>query len=261
MNCNSVSQIINSEYAVSTIISQFSPDFIMDVIEDNIKMKFRPFNVGPANFPAVLEQQFNLTLLQNPAYKDAIDQSKTDTYTKIIQLICNSYNLSYDEQTIADYNPQQLFSLAMILFDIFVTNFTPNMISFFVRYIINNKEDIYRSITGAEEIRKNKEATSYGRKIYSDPKLVVIHSDLNNVLTNIAAHDIPFPVLMSYLTDAGTAEYLLTILKDNNDIYKYHFASYINNPITRPDLFTAIKFNMQSVGDKAIGIEQFTSAG
>lgn len=256
---NNPIQIINSEKAVGIILSKFSSDFILDVIEDNIKMKFRPFNVGPVNYPVVFEQDFKLATMENPSYANEINTVRLKTYKEIIDIICASYNLAVSSE-IDDYTPDQMFSLATILFDIFVTSFTPKMISFFVNYIINNKDDIYNSIPEADEIRKNKETTSYGRKIYSDYKMIVIHAALNSVLTSISAHDIPFNVLVYYLTDRPTADYLISILQDINDIYKYHYAKYINDPITRPDLFTAIKFEMQNIAsDKSNSIEHYSN--
>lgn len=257
---NSPDQIINSEKAVGTIISKFSSDFILDVIQDNIKIKFRPFNVGPANYPIILEQDFKMALLENPAYRSDIDEARKRTYKQIIDIIASSYNLIVSDE-VNEFIPDQMYSLAVTLFDVFVSNFTPRMINFFVQYIIQNKEDINNSIVGAEEIKKNKETIAYGKRMYTDSKLVVIHSVLNDVLTNIASHDIPFPILLNYLVqDKYTAEWLLSLLQDTNDMYKYYYAIYINNPITRPDLFTAIKFDMQRMGsDRSIGVSEFVS--
>lgn len=256
---NNPIQIINSEKAVGIILSKFSSDFILDVIQDNIKMKFRPFNVGAVNYPIVFEQDFKMAMMEHPSFIDQINDVRLKTYKEIIDIICASYNLVVSAE-VDDYTPDQMYTLAVLLFDIFVTNFTPKMINFFVQYIINNKDDIYNSITDAEEIKKNKETTAYGKKIYSDTKMVVIHSTLNSVLSSIAAHDIPFNILIYYLVDRSTADYLLTVLQDTNDIYKYHYAKYINDPITRPDLFTAIKFEIQNMAsDKAVNIEQYSS--
>ncbi len=259
MNDNSSLQIVNSERAVGTILSNFSTEFIMDVINDQLKMKFRPFMPGSPNYVTVLEENFNLAKATNPAFAYQIDDVRGKTFKEIIDIICNFYNLEFIGEQIQDYTPNDLYNLASILFDIFITNFTPRMINFFVRYIINNKEDIYNSIEGAEEFRKNKEATAYGRKMYTDGKLIVIHANLNNVLDNIAAHDIPFDLLINYLvTDPGMTNYLLSVLRDKNDLYKWHYASYITNPVTRPELFTAIKLSMQQIAsDKPIDPIQF----
>lgn len=258
-SANSPVQIINSERSVATIISKFSTDFIMDVIQDSLKLKFRPFNVGSANLVVVINQDINLAILENPAYRDNFNKLKFDTYNEIIGIICKYYNLIIAED-LSTYTLDQIFSLAFMLYDIFITNFTPRMINFFVQYIINNSDDIYNSIQNVDEIRKNKETVSYGKKMFTDPKLVVIHSDLNAVLSNVVAHDISFEKLMHFLTDTHTADYICSILQDAGDIYKYHYASYITNEVTRPDLFTAIKFEMQNrVSDKPIDFLQYIS--
>lgn len=258
MNDNSSLQIINSERAVGTILSNFSSDFIMDVIGDHLKMKFRPFTPGSPNYVIVLENNFNIAKATNPAFIDKIEDVRGKTYKEIIDKICSFYNLEFIGEQVQEYTSNDFFNLASILFDVFVSNFTPRMIEFFVRYIMNNKDDIYNSIDGAEEFRKNKEATSYGRKMYTDGKLVVIHANLNSVLDNIAGHDIPFNVLLHYIMDSGMAGYLLSVLNDAGDLYKYHYASYINNPTTRPELFTAIKLSMQRIAsDRPIDPTQF----
>jgi hypothetical protein len=256
---NSPIQIINSERAVGTIISKFSTDFIMDVIEDNMKMRFRPFNVGPANYPIILEEDFKMATLENPAYKDKFDDVRLKTYREIVLMICKFYGLAVSPE-IDEYTADQMLNLAATLFDIFVTNFTPKMVNFFVTYIVQNKDDIYNSIADVEEIKKNKDVTAYGRKMYTDPKIVVIHATLNSVLLNIAAHDIPFTSLIYYLTDRNTADYLVSILQDTNDIYKYHYASFLVDPTTRADLFTAIKFDLQSrASNKPMSMIQFSN--
>ncbi len=257
MTDNSVIQIINSEKAVGTIISKFSIDFIMGIIEDNLRVKFRPFNVGAPNFVIVIEQQLQQTILMNPSYKDQIDETRERTYKDIIRLICKAYNLEIAPE-VEEYMADQAYNLAVILFDVFITNFTPRMINFFVRYILNNKTDIYNSIPDKDGLKRDRELTSYGRKLYTDHELIVIHSDLNSVLNGIAAHDIPLPVLLNYLVDKPTADYLSSILIDTGDIYKYHYASYILDNNTRADLFTAIKFDMQNrASDKPIDFTQY----
>lgn len=260
MSDNSSAQIINSERAVGTILSNFGSDFIMDVIEDNLKMKFRPFHSGSPNYVLILEQQFNVAKATNPAYIDQIEKKRMDIYREIINKICLSYNLEFVGDKYNDYNPNELFNIASLLYDIFITNFTNRMINFFVRYIIDNKEELYKTIDNAEEYRRNKEVTAYGRKIYTDPILVVIHGNLNSVLDNIAGHDIPINILIRYLTDDSISGFLMSILQDTGDLYKYHYASFITNQFTRSELFTAIKLSMQSIAsDKPIDPNQFVS--
>ena len=252
MDNNSTIQIINSEKAVAMILSNFSSEFIMDVIDDNIKMKFRPYNVGPANFSIVLEQDFKTAKMQNPSFVDQIEEVRAKTHREIINRICMHYQLQFVGEEDDEYTPDQLATLSSILFDIFVSNFTPKMVWFFGRYIIDNKDDIYNSIENLEDLKKNKDLTGYGKRIYSDSKLIAIHANLNSVLENIAGHDIPFQVLLPYLTDPNTAAYLSQIIVDCGDIYQHHYASYILNPITRSDIFTVVKFQLQSMADKIV---------
>lgn len=256
-------QIINSEKAVGTILSNFSTDFVMDVIEDNIKMKFRPYNVGSANFPVVIDQNLNLAKLENPAFTDQIEDARAKTHREIINKICDYYNLRFIGEEYQEYTSFQLSTLATTLYDIFVTNFTNRMVGFFVRFIYDNREDICKSLeAGNEDIaKKGKESMSYGKKIYTDPCMIQIHSNLNVVLHNMAGFDVPFSVLLRYISDINTANYLSSILVDTGDIYKNHYASYILNPMTRADMFTTVKLQLQELSDKQIDPSQFTKGG
>lgn len=236
---------LNSERAVTEILSNFDTNFIMDVMEDSLRFKFRPYNTGGINFANVIERDLNIAVMTNPSYKDKIDNVKMETHREIIDMICRHYNLSFVGEQTDLYTSDRLYSVSSMMYSIFVSDFTANMIKMFVSYILRNVDYLYNIIDVSEESKKNKDFNAYSKKMYVNSKLVAIHSCMDQVLDHIASLDMSLPVLLQYLTDPDTGNFLASILVDNNDIYKYHYASYIINPVTKPDMFTAIKLTLQ----------------
>lgn len=237
---------LNTEQAVSEILSNFNTNFIMDVMSDSLKQKFRPYNPKGINYPFVLENDFIKSFAANPSFKDEISDVRKKTYREIIDMICEHYNLTFTLDQQGEIEPDQYYSIAYLMYEIFVADFTPRMLNFFVNLILKNTDSIYANIRQPEDLKSSRESTAYGKKIYVDPKLIAITSYMDQVVDMIAAIDIPFDTLMTYLTDQKYAAYLSSILQDNGDIYKNHYAIYLRDPITRPDMFTNIKLNIQA---------------
>lgn len=242
---------LNTEKAVAEILSNFNSNFIIDVVQDNIRTKFRPYNTGSVNYPVVLESDFNRIKITNPSYQDEIENVRLETYREIIGAICNHYQLQYVGEDQSDVEPDQLYSTANLMYEIFISSFTKRMVHFFVQYIINNLDSFYNQLEASGESKKGRESTSYGKIIYTDQKLLTIHGNMNQVIDILASLDISFSTLLSYICDRPLANFLSSVLVDTNDIYKYHYASYLKNPNTRPDMFTAITLSIQANNSQA----------
>lgn len=234
---------LNSERAISEILSHFNSNFIRDVMEDCLMKKFRPYGVGTVNYPTVLERDFITTLNTNPSFEGQINEVRSETYREIISMICSYYNLRYTGEDTEVQGYAVLYSTAAAMYDIFVSNFSQRMIQFFVRLIINNKTTLYDMITAND--KKDVDSAYYSKKMYTDHELVIVHSNMDQVLDLIAGMDIPIGKLLTYLADSQVAAYLSDVLEDCGDIYKYHYARYIMDPATKPDMFTTIKLNIQ----------------
>lgn len=253
---------LNTEQAVSEILSNFNTNFIMDVISDSLKNKFRPYNPKGINYPFVFENDFAKTLAANPSFQDEIDTVRKQTYREIIDMICDHYNLTFTLDQQGEVEPDRYYSIAYLMYEIFVADFTPRMMNFFVNLILKNIDSICAQIKQPEDLKTTRESTAYGKKIYVDQKMILISSYMDQVVDMITSIDIPFNTLMTYLTDQKYAAYLSSILQDNGDIYKNHFASYLLNPITKPDMFTNIKLNIQAVAaDRLVDPPMATDEG
>ena len=245
MLISNVTAQLNTEKAVGEILSNFNSHFVMDVMQDSLKNKFRPYSIDGINYPNMLERDFTATLVANPSFQDQVNDVRCETYLEIIRMICDHYNLQFLEERV-DHNPEQLYTVASILYDVFVSSFTSRMVHFYVQFIIRNLDYIYNQLHITDESKK-KDIGSYSKRMYVDPKLVAVHSYMDQVLNIITAVDIPLPTLLGYLcADINTSAFLSTILVDKNDIYKYHYASYVMDPYTRPDMFTVINLNLQA---------------
>jgi len=236
---------IDTDYGIGTILSRFDSEYITNLIKTSIEQKFRPFSEPMPNMVAVLSRQFKGILDNSPDYKDQVLKVEIETYQEIIQMICNHYNLSFDNTT-DDLYGDNLRTLAFILYDIFVARFTDSIIGFYVSYINRNADHIYSYLSNDVEAKKARENSNVAQKMYTNPKFALIHANLNQVIINMSSYDIPFTELLKYLTDYNTAAKISQYIVDNGDIYKYHFASYVMNPDTMSGILTSVKLALQS---------------
>jgi len=236
---------IDTDYGIGTILSRFDSEYITNLIQTSIEQKFRPFSEPMPNMVAVLSRQFKGVLDNSPDYKEQVQKVEVETYQEIIQMICNYYNLSFDRDA-DDLYGDNIRTLAYIMYDIFVARFTEYLIGFFVSYINRNSDFIYSYLYNDPDAKKARENSNVAQRMYTNPKFSLIHANLNRVIINMASYDIPFGELLKYLTDYNTAAKISQYITDQNDIYKYHFASYVLNQDTMSGILTSVKLALQS---------------
>ena len=251
---------IATDAAIGTILSNFSTEYIDHIIDNSLMMKFRPFDTPMPNMVDVLERQF--LSIYDPAldYADKINEVRSETYKEIIIKICSFYNLSF----VGDFeniNITELYGIAHTLYDIFVSRFTDYMIDFLVSYIVNNADGISAYLNVDDASKKPKDSGVYSAKNYIDPKFILIHANVNQVIYNMAGYDIPLQQLLYYFLDPNTATRLLTLIVDNNDIYKTHYASYILDQRTTAGVLTNVKLKLQNRTQELISINTKKTKG
>lgn len=235
---------IDTDAGIGTILSHFDTNYINHVIDDCLQMRFRPFDAPMPNYVDILEREFVAIKANAKDYIDNINEVRSETYREIISKICNFYNLSCTI-SLENISEDELYGIAHTMYDIFVSRFTDHMLDFFVMYIINNADSITTYLKNDENAIKPKETSLYNPKYYIDPKYILIHANVNNVVYNMAAYDIEFPNLLVYLSDPNTAASLSSLFSDNGDIYKNYYASYILNPEYTAGVLTNIKLLLQ----------------
>lgn len=227
---------IETNRELSAILSNFSDDYIESMFQQAIAYKFRPFNMGPPNYPYLFESQFKAILDHwEGGSPDPILQRREDTYLMIINMICNSYQL----QRTADISYEHLWPLCYKLYQIFVSEFTENLIGFFTNYINNYADIIIGSMS--EEQRTIK--SNYGKAIYTDQNKIIMYENMDYALEAVASMDIGFEQLIESITDRDTTNMICMYIADTSDIFRNHFASYIRNPLTKTDIITSIKIS------------------
>jgi hypothetical protein len=245
---------INTDYGIGTILSNFDSEYINHVISDSIDLRFRPFNGPMPNMVDILNREFAIIKSKSPDYIDQVEDVRNETMINIINTICNYFNLTF-AGPIDAMSIDEIYSVARTLYDVFVAQFTIHMNNFFVSYIIQNADSIYSYLERDSSAKKPKDSGIYAQKNYIDPKFVIIHANLNQVIINMAAYDITLNQLLSYILDPYTAQYISNMVVDNNDIYKNFYASYIRDPKTMAGVLTNIKLQLQSRTFEQIQVE------
>lgn len=238
---------ISTDYGLATILSNFESDYIVHIVQDSLNMRFRPFESTP--MPNIVDiYQRNFLDIQNNAdqeYQEKIEQVKHDTYEEIIAVICQYYDITSNID-FSELSGDRLYSIARILYDIFVCRFSENFISFIIRYIISNSEAIYTYLNKQEDCIRPKETGQFDIKNYSDNKFILIHANLNTVVYNMVSYDISLDELLRYFLDSRTYKEFSNLFVENTNVFKNHFACYITDPIYQAGVLTNVKLQLQA---------------
>ena len=249
---NNYTGSIDTDMAIGSILSNFDTSWVMNTIHDSLNMKFRPFGEPMPNFVDILNRQFDSVIDAGPDYKEKINETKIDTYKEIITAICDYYGLVFTEP-FEEINPVELYGIAHTMYDIFISRFTDYMIHFFVTYITQNIDSIYSYLMNDDTVKKPRDK-DIPVKSYVNPKFHIIHANLNKIVMNMISYDIPLNTLLSYFVDQNTLYRLSMLLTDTGDIFKNHYAVYLQDQRYMADLLTSIKLKLQSNTQEAFSV-------
>lgn len=225
---------LNTDYEISTILGNFSEEYISNTIKSTIDYKFRPFGLRSPDYPTILKNQFQNIYAHSTGYDDIIRDKEYETYHNIIATIIEYYNL-----TVVDEIPdEQLYPVTFYLYQILVSEFTDRMINMITNYIIQNSLSIVTQLPKAIQTK-----TNYSSKLYTNPNYITIYDNMTDVLDIVAGLDIDMPTLFTLLSDELVSNLICTYIQDRGDIYKNYFASYIANQITSTDVLSAVRLN------------------
>lgn len=234
INSNQAAMGISTDYGIATILGNFSDDFIEDTIKESISYRFRPYGLRSPNFPEIINSQLQNVKDHSIGYDDQIEDKRVDVFTTIINIINEYYGLTIVE----DIPDEQVYTIAYIMNQLFISEFTERMLNFYTQYIINNMDNILKYLA----IEPKSSKTAYAKKIYNNEKYITLYDNMNLVVDILAGLDIPLKELITYLSDQNTADTITTYIAETGDTYKTRFASFILDPSTKPDIITAIKF-------------------
>ena len=248
---------IDTDAGIGTILSRFESQYIIDVVNDSLTMRFRPFNTPMPNMPDVLERQFQMVYKAAPDYREKIDDCRTETYKEIISSICNFYQLQYSSE-IDTLSIEELYGITSIMYDIFIARFTDHMIDFFTNYIVQNVDQLTEYLNNDPTTNRIKDNTMYQSKQYIDPKWILIHQNVNKIVYNMTAYDIKFEDILRYvLNNINMSDRLVSLFTDTNSIYRNHYANYVLDPTTSSGVYTNIKLKLQAVTQLKVNIGEF----
>ena len=225
---------LNTDYEISTILGNFSEDYIYSIIKSSLDYRFRPYGLRSPDYPTILKNQFENIRLHSTGHDDEIRDKEIETYNNIIGTITEYYNLS----VINEIPDELLYSITYYLYQIFDSEFSDRMINMFSDYIIR-----YNTSLVANLQKTNTTKTNYSSKLYSNPNYITIYDNMSDVLDMITGLDIDLDSLIIMLSDQQIANLICTYIVDNGDIYKDHYASFIVNQVTSTDVLSAVRLS------------------
>lgn len=243
-NSNNLIYEFASENELAVVLGHFSQDYITTIVQTNLNNRLRIYNGKIPNAVYAIEQDFKATKDNYPDNIAEIEYVRGTTYNNIISQLISFYDLQYTQLDNVD-----LYSVTYLLYDLLVSNFSENMITFFVNYIIKEKNYLYTYLNLAEQKKNKDSSTIYSKKIYKNNKVAAIHANLEKVLDNMAGFDISFENILNLIyTDKNTINFILSIIQPKSDFFKKYYTSYLFDPDNRAILLTTIRLRLLEVG-------------
>ena len=246
---------INIDNQLAGILSQFNTDYIMEYIDDAIGKRLRLYDI--MNLPNIVygyEARFKDLTNGFSSNVEDINAVRQDTYYTVIYKLCNYFNLSptFDGTSDIDW-----YSAAFWLYKFLVSEFTSNLINFYSFYIIQERSGIYDNL-GLDGLRRENDVIySYSKRLFQDPKLAAIHSNIGLVLSSMGTFDIGIYTIVRYLyqtPNMDIANYITSLVTDNGNFFRTQYDAIVNDPKYSADLITYIKFNIQKFGKNVMPI-------
>ena len=234
-----------TENELAEVLSHYNSEFIYSIVDEAMKARF--LSVPIISIPNVVgawEQNFKaIKARYGSDSTDEVIRVRNETYTDIINAIFKEFGLDFTIDDTVD-----LYSAAFHLYNLFISDFTSNMISFFANFIYKERNNIYESLE-LSEMKKNKDtSTIYGKKVYKDIKLAIINANIELVIDWICSTEIPFHNIVGviYGNNSELKRYILSIVSSNEDFFNNVYMPIIKSSI-RPDIITAIRFKLQEI--------------
>ena len=244
--------MVVSTNEVASIISRFTPEMINDIIENAIQNKFRTYSPCLVNTDESIEQNFKNDIATVPEYANEIRSNRHECYKQILYLICNFHNIDLLQNL--DDVPEQLYNYAWAVYELLIAKFNVNIVNFFTNYIYKERATIYETL---ELAAKRKDASPYSKRLFKNngsSKMAVIHANLEYVLENICAFDVPLEAFINtaYINDKGMVRLLTSIIQDRGNFFKMHIVPYYRQNMAV--ITTNIRFSLQGLSNTDISI-------
>lgn len=230
---------IMSEAEISSILNHFNEDLISDVVYKYLELISTQAYVRKANIIHSLENNFKMLLNNFPEKQEEIKETRQSTYVAIINILCNRYNLSFNQSDDIDY-----YTAALYIWDFLVSNFRSYLANFFAKYIGREKSSLYTALN-LDRYKKSKDSsTLYGKKSYSDMQITIISANIAEVINYMSGFDISLDNILSFSYDTIRANYISSIIRDNDGrFFQDMYCKYINENLG--ECVTDIRLELQ----------------
>ena len=239
---NNMEYSIVTNTEVSEVIAHFSDEMILDILEKNLqnRLSFIP----KVNIVESLEVDFKRCFDLYPAYSDQIQEKRFHVYGIIIDTICRYNHIECSTTNDAS----QIYTQAYFLYDLLISKFTDNVITFFTNYIIREKSSLYE-LMDEEVLARNKDFnTIYSKKVFknNNPKIIALHANLEYVIDNICAFDINFETYVQNIySNQHISNYLSLVTAENSgELFHTQIVPFIM--ANKPIIITYVKLSLQS---------------
>lgn len=243
MNNNAAYNIV-AENELSIILSHYSTEFVISVVEEAFNRRKTEFPIMQMpNIVAAWESNFNMIIsdyIDYPQAREEVIAVRNNTYREIINSICKEFNLNF---TIDDVD---LYTAAYNMYDFFVCSYASHLVNFICNFIFREKASLYEAMS-LSEYKKNKDSgTIYGKKLFKDVRLAIINANLNKVIDYISVMDIPLYNIFATNPNTFMANYMNSIVSTEGDFFKNFYMQTINSHL-RADYLTAIRLLLHSM--------------
>lgn len=243
---------IQANNQLSVILSQFDADYVVSIVDDTLQRQLNTFDlIGPPNAVLACEDLFKEYYLTYPNEHTNIDIGRDTLYRKIINKICKWMNLTFNQFPNTD-----IYTLAYYLYDFYVARFNKYLVTFYDKYLEEEKDQIYASFYLEELGAKNKDMSSiYSKMAFSNDKsIALVVANLQYVLTHLR----DMPITDEYIyrliyRDDVIVNLLLNNITSSSGVFAL-FNKILFNPYLYPTVVTHIRMEIQMTHKEELNI-------
>lgn len=237
---------VNIDNQLAGILGQFNDDYILDVVNDSLKNRFNAYQSANPNVISAYEATFRHLTDGFSSSTDDILNTRNRTYTNIINVICNFYNLQFNPHDDTDY-----YSAAYWLYDFFVSNFTEHLKTFYAMHLIQERKSISEAFNLPQMRKDNDIVFGYSKKLFKNSTIAAIHCNIDYIISQMDSFNISLETILFtvYGNIPNLPAYVASIVSDHTG---YFFKNYYQNFVLRSpdaaDMITYVKLALQEIG-------------
>lgn len=251
---------IANEFNITELLEHFDTNYIYDMINDKIEHIDYASILEEPNIIASFEENFKIMNDNYPGDSQNIKSIRVQVYTDIINILCEKFNLQFNE--VDEYIDK--YTVAFYLYDFLICNRNKYLVNFFTSFIINNKDSLC-SFLNLEDYRKSKESAAiYSKRVYDDNIYGIISANIVQVIQHIATLDITlYNIFQSTYTSTEVVNFLDNAILDKGNFFKDYYCIVLGESENMPVIITNIRLMLQSiVGNiNQQGIQEIMSYG